>query len=327
MIELIIISIAINSIFFLLYNKISEIFSLYDLPDYNRKIHLLKIPNIGGFIFAINALVFLFYSCSFQDFFNDDFVIFIYLFSLIFFIIGFCDDKNYLKPVFKLFLSGVLVYVAIFFNDDFVIKNIKIHSLSIDLNLGKYSIFFTILCMLLFLNALNMFDGINLQLGLYLLTVFLIFIYKDLYQSFSFLMIISILFFLYFNFKNKIFLGNAGVWFCAYFIGAATIDSYNQKNINVELILMFLIFPGIDMLRVFIERIFKKKHPFYPDKIHIHHILLDTLDSFKTIIIIFLCYFLPILFFLITEKFIFSFFLLLFLYFFIYVKFKFLKSN
>jgi UDP-GlcNAc:undecaprenyl-phosphate GlcNAc-1-phosphate transferase len=327
MIELIIISIAINSIFFLLYNKISEIFSLYDLPDYNRKIHLLKIPNIGGFIFAINALIFLFYSCSFQDFFNDDFVIFIYLFSLIFFIIGFCDDKNYLKPVFKLFLSGVLVYVAIFFNDDFVIKNIKIHSLSIDLNLGKYSIFFTILCMLLFLNALNMFDGINLQLGLYLLTVFLIFIYKDLYQSFSFLMIISILFFLYFNFKNKIFLGNAGVWFCAYFIGAATIDSYNQKNINVELILMFLIFPGIDMLRVFIERIFKKKHPFYPDKIHIHHILLDTLDSFKTIIIIFLCYFLPILFFLITEKFIFSFFLLLFLYFFIYVKFKFLKSN
>ena len=217
--------------------------------------------------------------------------------------------------------------MAIFFNDDFVIKNIKIHSLSIDLNLGKYSIFFTILCMLLFLNALNMFDGINLQLGLYLLTVFLIFIYKDLYQSFSFLMIISILFFLYFNFKNKIFLGNAGVWFCAYFIGAATIDSYNQKNINVELILMFLIFPGIDMLRVFIERIFKKKHPFYPDKIHIHHILLDTLDSFKTIIIIFLCYFLPILFFLITEKFIFSFFLLLFLYFFIYVKFKFLKSN
>ena len=327
MVELIIISIAINSIFFLLYNKISEIFSLYDLPDNNRKIHLLKIPNIGGFIFAINALIFLFYSCSFQDFFNDDFVIFIYLFSLIFFIIGFCDDKNYLKPVFKLFLSGVLVYVAIFFNDDFVIKNIKIHSLSIDLNLGKYSIFFTILCMLLFLNALNMFDGINLQLGLYLLTVFLIFIYKDLYQSFSFLMIISILFFLYFNFKNKIFLGNAGVWFCAYFIGAATIDSYNQKNINVELILMFLIFPGIDMLRVFIERIFKKKHPFYPDKIHIHHILLDTLDSFKTIIIIFLCYFLPILFFLITEKFIFSFFLLLFLYFFIYVKFKFLKSN
>ena len=327
MIELIIISIAINSIFFLLYNKISEIFSLYDLPDYNRKIHLLKIPNIGGFIFAINALIFLFYSFSFQDFFNDDFVIFIYLFSLIFFIIGFCDDKNYLKPVFKLFLSGVLVYVAIFFNDDFVIKNIKIHSLSIDLNLGKYSIFFTILCMLLFLNALNMFDGINLQLGLYLLTVFLIFIYKDLYQSFSFLMIISILFFLYFNFKNKIFLGNAGVWFCAYFIGAATIDSYNQKNINVELILMFLIFPGIDMLRVFIERIFKKKHPFYPDKIHIHHILLDTLDSFKTIIIIFLCYLLPILFFLITEKFIFSFLLLLFLYFFIYVKFKFMKSN
>ena len=327
MIELIIISLVINSIFFLSYGKISEIFSLYDQPDNNRKIHLLKVPNIGGFIFAINALVFLFYSYFFQEFFNDDFVFFIYLFSLIFFIIGFCDDKNYLNPVFKLFLSGVLVYVAIIFNDDFVIKNIKISSLNIDLNLGKYSIFFTILCMLLFLNALNMFDGINLQLGLYLLTVLLIFLYKGLFQSFSLLMIISVLVFLYFNFKNKIFLGNAGVWFCAYFIGVAIIDSYNQKNINVELILMLLIFPGIDMFRVFMERIYKKKHPFYPDKIHIHHILLDTLDSLKTIIIIFLCYFLPILFFLITGKFIYSFFLLLVFYFLIYIKFKFLKNS
>ena len=71
MIELIIISLVVNSIFFLSYEKISEIFSLYDLPDNLRKIHLLKIPNIGGFIFAINTLVFLFYSYFSQNFFNN----------------------------------------------------------------------------------------------------------------------------------------------------------------------------------------------------------------------------------------------------------------
>ena len=326
MIELILISIVINSMFFLSYDKISECLGLYDLPDNSRKIHFLKVSNIGGFIFAINALVFLLYSYFFQSFFEEGFVFFIYFFSLISFFIGFCDDKNYLNPIFKLFLSSALVYMAIILNDDFVVKNIKINSLNIDLNLGRYSIFFTILCMLLFLNALNMFDGINLQLGMYLIIIFVIFLYKGLFQSFSLLMIISVLFFLYFNFKNKIFLGNAGVWFCAYFISASIIESYNQKYISVELILMLLMFPGIDMFRVFIERIYKKKHPFYPDKIHIHHILLNSLDNLKTMMIIFLCYFLPILIFLITEKFIFSFLLLLVLYFLLYFKFRFLKS-
>tara|TARA_B100000787_G_scaffold169190_1_gene159683 strand:- start:4390 stop:5373 length:984 start_codon:yes stop_codon:yes gene_type:complete len=327
MIELILISVVVNSIFFLSYDKISEYFGLYDLPDNNRKIHFLKISNIGGFIFAINALVFLLYSYFFQSFFEESFVFFIYFFSLIFFIIGFSDDKNYLNPAFKLFLSGLFVYLAIILNDDFAIKNIKINSLNIDFDLGGYSIFFTILCMLLFLNALNMFDGINLQLGLYLLTVLIIFLYEGLFQSFSLLMIISVLFFLYFNFKNKIFLGNAGVWFCAYFISVAIITSYNQSNINVELILMLLMFPGIDMLRVFLERIYKKKHPFYPDKIHLHHLLLNSLDSLKTSMTIFLCYFLPILTFLITEKFIFSFLLLLIFYLSVYLKFGFQKRT
>ena len=327
MIELILISAVINSIFFLSYNKISKCFNLYDLPDNNRKIHFLKISNIGGFIFAINALTFLLYSYFFQTYLEKDSTFFIYFFSLVFFAIGFCDDKNYINPVFKLFLSGTLVYIAIIFNDDFVIKNIKINSLNIDFNLGRYSTLFTILCMLLFLNALNMFDGINLQLGMYLLTVLVIFLREGLFQNFSLLMAISVLFFLYFNFKNKIFLGNAGVWFCAYFISVSLIVSYNQKNINVELILMLLMLPGIDMFRVFVERVYKKNHPFYPDKIHIHHILLNSLNSTKTALTIFLCYFFPILIFLITEKFVFSIFLLLSLYFLIYLKFRFSKNS
>ena len=322
MIELISISLVINFIFFLSFGKISEYFSLFDLPDKNRKIHYLKISNIGGFVFAINALIFLLYSY----FFEENFIFFIYFFSLLFFVIGFFDDKNYLNPTFKLLLSAILIYIAIIFNDDFVIRNIKIDSLKIDLSIGKYSIFFTILCVLLLLNALNMFDGINLQSAMYLLTIFVIFLYKGVFQNFSLLMAISVIFFLYFNFKNKIFLGNAGVWFCSYFISAAIIDSYNQKILNVELILMLLMFPGIDMLRVFIQRIYKKKHPFYPDKIHIHHILLNSFNNLKTMIVILLSYLLPLLIFLITEKFIFSFFLLLSSYFFIYIKFGLLKS-
>ena len=36
---------------------------------------------------------------------------------------------------------------------------------------------------------------------------------------------------------------------------------------------MLLWIPGLDMLRVFVLRIRKKRNPFYPDQNHFHHIL------------------------------------------------------
>ena len=33
--------------------------------------------------------------------------------------------------------------------------------------------------------------------------------------------------------------------------------------------------PGLDMFRVFIERIFKNKNPFLADRNHLHYLLLD----------------------------------------------------
>jgi len=83
MIELILISIVINSMFFLSYDKISECLGLYDLPDNSRKIHFLKVSNIGGFIFAINALVFLLYSYFFKVFLKRA-LYFLFTFSLLF---------------------------------------------------------------------------------------------------------------------------------------------------------------------------------------------------------------------------------------------------
>jgi len=53
--------------------------------------------------------------------------------------------------------------------------------------------------------------------------------------------------------------------------------------------------PGIDMLRLFLFRIFKKKNPFRPDNLHIHHILLKRFTYLQTILIIFLSVNIPII--------------------------------
>ena len=44
--------------------------------------------------------------------------------------------------------------------------------------------------------------------------------------------------------------------------------------------------PGIDMLRLFIQRLLNKKNPFKPDRNHLHHILLKKLGYKKTIVLL-----------------------------------------
>jgi hypothetical protein len=44
--------------------------------------------------------------------------------------------------------------------------------------------------------------------------------------------------------------------------------------------------PGFDLFRLALQRILNNKHPFHPDKNHIHHILLNKFGLTKTLAII-----------------------------------------
>ncbi len=44
--------------------------------------------------------------------------------------------------------------------------------------------------------------------------------------------------------------------------------------------------PGFDLLRLAIFRIYKKKHPFYPDNNHLHHIIYKRFNFLITTLII-----------------------------------------
>ena len=327
MFDIYIITIFSNFIFLICYESISKNFNLYDNPDNNRKIHLKKISNIGGFLFLLNSLViFIYYLLFYPQEISQNLLFFILSLSMMYFIVGFFDDKINLDPLLKLALSAGIYYLAIVYNDEFLLKSIYFNSLNITIFFGKYSVFVTLLCVLLLLNALNMFDGINLQSGLYLFSIFIVFIYKDINLIFSAMMVISLIFFIYLNFRNKLFLGNAGIWFSSFYISSSIITSYNQKLITVELVLILLLFPGIDMFRIFIERISSKNNPFKPDKSHIHHILLKSISSEKSAIIIFLCYLFPITIYFITLNFIISISSIIFFYFLILFKYKYFKS-
>ena len=101
----------------------------------------------------------------------------------------------------------------------------------------------------------------------------------------------------YFNFKkeNKVFLGDAGSLLfgtlIAIYLFHVLGSDYTYKldhKINKPLFTMSLIiYPLIDLLRVFIIRISNKKSPFSPDQNHIHHLLLKKgYSHFKIVSIV-----------------------------------------
>ena len=98
-----------------------------------------------------------------------------------------------------------------------------------------------------------MFDGINLQLGIYSILFLSYLILIDVFISSLLIFIfIYVLVFLYLNHQNKIFLGDSGSLLLAYLLGYSVVKSYNYGEIkNVEEIFILMAIPGIDMFKMF----------------------------------------------------------------------------
>jgi len=83
-----------------------------------------------------------------------------------------------------------------------------------------------------------------------------------------------ILIFIY-NIFGKTFLGNSGTSLLSIFFSLSIINDYNViKTLYADEILLILIFPGLDMIRVTFERILNRKKIYYADKTHLHHYLI-----------------------------------------------------
>ena len=301
MYSFIIFLVILNFIFLYYFKNFAKLYGLYDVPN-KRKIHQVSTPLIGGFYFFINlSFLFLFSTISLNfNSLNLDMVdknilsLFNYFFFLIIFIIGFLDDKNDLSPNIKLSILFLLIYIFLNFNESFVIKFLNFSFIDFQLSLGSYDIFFTTLCFLLFINACNMFDGLNLQTGIYLTSV--IFYFFSFSQSLLIIVIsISILFFLILNFKGKIFMGDSGIYLYSFAISLIFVHLYNDRSIiYADTIFLIMMVPGIDMFRLFIVRILKKQNPFQADKNHIHHLLLNNYNYKKTIKILSIIIYIPL---------------------------------
>ncbi len=275
------------STLFILSKPISNIVKISDFPE-KRKSQKQPIPLIGGFIIYLIVLF------NFLYFKNVNEKIF-YL-SSIFFIVGLLDDKYKLSPNIRLVILSICTIIFLYKFPYFNINFLHFENFGKIYFYSQTTVIFTVLCLLLFQNSMNMIDGINGLSGSIFLILFFFILIRSGFEPIYLTIIFSLLIFLIFNLKNKFFMGDSGIYFLSIFFGLNIITISNNDIIYTEEIFLIMMIPGIDMLRLFIIRIKNKKNPFKPDRLHIHHLVeSQTKSKIKTVFVILSIIYIPIL--------------------------------
>jgi len=257
--------------------RIGKKFKLRDKPDKIRKFHKKPIPLLGGIMIFSTFILINLYLIFFQEFTKISLLILACCsFCLA---LGLIDDIKRFSYKYKFLILTIIFFLFINLDTNLRINKIYTSTLNREFYLNYFSIPFTILCLLLLINAINLIDGID---GLCILVssvliIWLINTFQNTEPLYA-VIITSLIYILYLNLKKNIFLGDSGSLFLGCLIGLNIILNYNLETSKIhypiENIFIAFMLPGLDMLRVFIMRIIDKKNPFLPDRIHLHHLLI-----------------------------------------------------
>ena len=282
-----------NLIFYLKFNVISN-FTFFDKPDGKLKRHSNPTSLIGGLVILINLYLIIFFLILLDidnSIFKNNFLNAIILLSTLFYLVGLIDDLKNLTPNIKLLSLILSIFFVAYLFPEINLELIKISFLKKTYYFNEYSFFFTTLSFLLLANAINMFDGINLQIILFCLFIFIVFIIKGFLPFFFILLSISFIFLGLLNFKNKVFIGDGGCYLISALLGCSFIYQYQYYDnfLFGDEIFIILLIPSIDMLRLFILRIIYKKHPFKGDLNHLHHKVDNYVKNKNLTVLITIC--------------------------------------
>ena len=89
------------------------------------------------------------------------------------------------------------------------------------------------------------------------------------------------------------FLGDSGSLLISFIIGYFFIKLYNNEIINyTDEVVIYMLLPGVDLIRLFFKRILLKRSPLSSDRFHLHHLLLKYSYEKTIIVLIALLFFL-----------------------------------
>ena len=273
------ISLKIILIYF--YSKLASRIGLVDIPN-ERKNHIGNIPLVGGVcIYSCLILYFIFFDTSLNH-------KIIFLSSMVIFILGLYDDLYNLGVAERIFFQTLICLVIVGFG----IRIFDLGTFTIGsntdllINLGGFGIILTVLCIIGYSNAINFSDGLDGLAGGYLLNVFLSIILFSYYfeqndnLEIIFLIVILLIVFLISNFGfilPKIFLGDNGSTSIGFLASCYLIyfTLPENRHFHPVLTLWAAPMPIFDFITIFFYRIINKRSPFYPDRNHLHYLLIS----------------------------------------------------
>lgn len=223
----------------------------------------------------------------------------IYDFSLIIplgllLVVGLYDDIY--KLDFKLKFIFQIIAAKIMIDNGLIIDNLHGFLGIFELNriLAQLLTIFGVVAIINSINFIDGLDGLAISIVLFFLLMFEFFAFKSVLFYLTIIIISSILPIYFFNYKkkNKVFLGDSGSLFLGGVISIYVVFILSQSYIikpqydlhKILFIISILVYPIIDMLRIIIVRLYKKKSPFLADKNHIHHVLLQKLKSHSKVV-------------------------------------------
>ena len=257
---------------------------LIDSPD-ERKRHARATPLLGGV--ALAAIIFpLALAATWVDPVASDISLLnLAIAATAVTLVGVFDDRQDLTPRLRVALGFSIFGALALFDRTFLVRQLVFPVLGFQFGLyfEGLALFFTALCCVGLVNAVNMADGKNgLVLGL--CTGWLVLILSrsgpgDV--SFMLVMLAGLIALLVMNLRGKLFLGDGGAYGLAAAIGLCTIRSYNANlrdpmvGLSAEAVVLLFIVPVADSMRLTVMRMARGRSPMAPDRDHLHHHLQD----------------------------------------------------
>jgi UDP-GlcNAc:undecaprenyl-phosphate/decaprenyl-phosphate GlcNAc-1-phosphate transferase len=266
-----------------------------DVPS-ERKIHTTPIPRVGGLaVFlafaATMGLTNMYVTHVSELFVFDHRTAFGFYGALVVFGCGLWDDFRRLNLWIKLLFQ--ILGATLAFTGGISIGGFFIEGLGLQFGILSYAV--TLFWFLLFINAVNLIDGLDgLAGGVVFFTCLLMIILSVMradYLSAIYFATLggAILGFLRYNFNPaSIFLGDGGSYFLGYAVAALSIMGSVKSQVGALMLIPLLALgvPVFDTILSPVRRFALGQKMFQPDKGHIHHRLLAMGLSSRNVVLI-----------------------------------------
>ena len=271
-------------------------YSIFDMPG-ERKIHTHPVLTLGGLSFIFTFYIMIIGGLIIYPQFAGQILLHnltaLIVSQILIVGLGIYDDLRGLSAGIKFTIQLGASVILIYFLGFSI--NIITNPFGGEIHLGIFSVPITILWLVGITNAINLLDGLDgLAAGIVLISsLFLSFVSLYLGQNGVALLFIilasSLLAFLKFNFyKARIFMGDTGSMFLGFTIAVLSLLISMKTTVSLSLMvpIISLGIPIMDTSVSFFRRLLKKDNPFRGDKLHIHHILLQSGLSHHHVVIL-----------------------------------------